>query len=110
MVAGLTPTGAATLPRGCADRVDLRLIIDGSILELVAADVVTATVRLPAPGGGRTISCTPFGGQSIIRAAELRTLEPRRQSAPAMLSRGASAMPAGPAAPDLRAPRISDGT
>ena len=87
MVAGLSPTGAATLPPGCADRVDLRLIIDGSILELVAADVVTATVRLPASVGGRTISCTTFGGRSTIRAAELRTLESRRQRKLSILSR-----------------------
>jgi len=63
LVAGRDPHGTAILPPTADDALHLRLILDGSVLELVADERQTATVRLPEVGGGsRTISCTTIGG------------------------------------------------
>jgi beta-fructofuranosidase len=63
MVAGRDPHGMKIMPATADGSLDLRLILDGSIMELVADDRVTATARLPDIGGdGRTIACTPIGG------------------------------------------------
>ena len=74
LVAGRDPHGATTLPAETADRLDLRIILDGSILEIAAADRVTATIRLPSVGRGRrTFTGSTFGG-SFRLDGELRTL------------------------------------
>jgi beta-fructofuranosidase len=63
LVAGRDPHGATELPASPDGRLRLRLILDGSTLELAADERVTATARLPGIGtGARTISCTTFGG------------------------------------------------
>ncbi len=63
LVAGRDPHGTAILPPTTDGALHLRLILDGSVLELVADERQTATVRLPeVGGGGRTISCTTIGG------------------------------------------------
>ena len=63
LVAGRDPHGTAILPPTPDGALHLRLILDGSVLELVADERQTATVRLPeVGGGGRTISCTTIGG------------------------------------------------
>ena len=72
MVAGRDPHGTATMPPTADGALHLRLFVDGSILELVADDRVTATARLPDVGGdGRTISCTPIGGACVLTRIEL---------------------------------------
>jgi beta-fructofuranosidase len=72
MVAGRDPHGTTIMPPTPDGGMMLRLILDGSILELVADDRVTATARLPDIGGdGRTISCTPIGGACRLSAMEL---------------------------------------
>lgn len=73
MVAGRDPHGTKVLPKTADGALHLRLIMDGSILELVADDRVTATARLPDVGGdGRVISCTPIGGACRLTSIELR--------------------------------------
>lgn len=63
LVAGRDPHGTAVLPPTPDGALRLRMILDGSVLELVADERVTATARLPGVGGGgRTISCTSIGG------------------------------------------------
>jgi len=74
LVAGLSPVGSATLPSACAEELDLRIILDGSILELIAADRVTATVRIPEAEAAWMISCATFAGSCRIVHAELRSL------------------------------------
>lgn len=62
-VAGREAHRATTLPPDPDGRLRLRLILDGSVMELVANDRVTATARLPrAAAGPRTISCSAIGG------------------------------------------------
>jgi hypothetical protein len=54
----------------------MRLIVDGSTLELAVDERVTATARLPVIGGGaRTISCTTFGGACRLQDLETFTLD-----------------------------------
>jgi beta-fructofuranosidase len=78
VVAGRDPHGSATMPPTADDVLHLRVILDGSILELVADDRVTATARLPDVGGGsRTISCTPFGGACELTRIELSAFSER---------------------------------
>lgn len=72
MVAGRDPHGTVIMPATPDGGLELRLILDGSILELVADDRVTATARLPDVGGdGRTISCTPIGGACRLTAVSV---------------------------------------
>ena len=86
LVAGREPTGATTLPPAAAASLELRLILDGSILEVVAADRVTATVRLPTVrASGRTLSFSTFGGSCRVARAELDVIPPidaRRDAIP----------------------------
>jgi beta-fructofuranosidase len=75
-VAGRDPSGTTALPPSTTDALDLRIILDGSILEVVAMDRVTATVRLPAVGSGaRQLSLTTFGGSCRVTRAELFSIE-----------------------------------
>jgi hypothetical protein len=76
IVAGTTPRGMATLPRSSSQQLRLRLILDGSVLEVAAEDRVTATVRLPSVPGERGISMTTFGGVCRIASGHLRSLTP----------------------------------
>lgn len=72
LVAGRDPHGTAILPEKPDSGLDLRIILDGSVLELVADDRVTATARLTDAGGDvRTITCTPFGGTCELSRIEL---------------------------------------
>ena len=72
-VAGRDPHGSTILPPSEDGGRDLRIILDGSALEVVCDDLVTATVRLPAVGGGdRRIICSTFGPTCRIVDAELR--------------------------------------
>ena len=73
-VAGRDPNGSTILPRTADEVLDLRLIVDGSILELVANDRVTATVRLPTLDGQLRMVCSAFGGSCRVLRAELRRL------------------------------------
>jgi beta-fructofuranosidase len=73
LVAGTTPQGTATLPPPSAQDLKLHLILDGSVMEVVAADRVSATVRLPSAIGERSISFVTFGGPARIASAVLRT-------------------------------------
>jgi beta-fructofuranosidase len=73
LVAGTTPQGSAELPPSSSERLRLRLILDGSVLEVVAEDRVTATIRLPSVGGPRSISLVSFGGACEVVKAALRT-------------------------------------
>ncbi len=67
-VAGRDPHGTAILPPLPGGRLRLRLILDGSILELAANDLVTATARLPAAHGEtRTVSVAAIGGGCHVR-------------------------------------------
>jgi len=78
LVAGRDPHGVATMPPTPDGALHLQLILDGSILELVADDRVTATARLPDVGGdGRTISCTPIGGACELSRIELSAFSER---------------------------------
>ncbi len=62
-VAGRDPHGACVLPPTPDGAIRLRLVLDGSVLELSADDRVMATARLPEIGGGsRWITFTTFGG------------------------------------------------
>ncbi len=62
-VAGRDPHGSIVLPEGIERGVHLRLVVDGSVLELVVDERVTATARLPdVADGPRTVACTPIGG------------------------------------------------
>jgi beta-fructofuranosidase len=74
LVAGTTPRGMATLPSSSSKRLRLRMILDGSVLEVAAEDRVTATVRLPSVPGERGISLTTFGGVCRIASGHLRSL------------------------------------
>jgi beta-fructofuranosidase len=76
LVAGLTPHGMTVLPLSTSRRLHLQIIVDGSVLEVVAEDRVTATVRLPSVAGKRSISLTTFGGECRIVTARLRSLGP----------------------------------
>ena len=70
-VAGRDPHGSDILPADPDDRVDLRILVDGSILEVVADQRITATVRRPDhPGGGR-LSIFSIGGTARLFAASL---------------------------------------
>lgn len=72
-VAGRDPHGSTILPPSEDGGRELRIILDGSTLEVVCDDLVTATVRLPAVGGGdRRIICSTFGPTCRIVDAELR--------------------------------------
>jgi len=63
LVAGREPHGSIVLPETPDGALHLRLILDGSVLEMAADDHVTATIRMPEVGGGRrTVSCTAIGG------------------------------------------------
>ncbi len=69
-VAGRDPHGTAILPPAGGDRVRLRLILDGSVLEAVIDDRVTATARLPDDQGGGSIAWTAIGGACSLVDAE----------------------------------------
>ena len=70
-VAGRDPHGSDVLPPEPDGRVDLRILVDGSILEVVADQRITATVRRPDhPGGGR-LSIFSIGGTARLFAARL---------------------------------------
>jgi hypothetical protein len=72
LVAGTTPQGVAVLPASSSRRLLLRLILDGSVLEVVAENRVTATLRLPSVPGDRSISIVTFDGPCRMVSAELR--------------------------------------
>ena len=77
-VAGRGSLTAATLPPSADGRLDLRLLIDGSVLEIEVDRRVMATVRLSAMLGPRqalTVGAT--GGQAAIDAVETWELTPR---------------------------------
>ncbi len=77
MVAGRDPHGTTTLPLTGDGAIRLRVILDGSVMELVADERVTATVRLPeARLGPRTISCTTIGGPCRLTDLEISMLAP----------------------------------
>jgi beta-fructofuranosidase len=76
--AGLSPQGSTVLetPPDTLDPaalpVRLRLIVDGSVLEMVAAETITGTARLPgAREEGRTVRCTTVGGACELRAVSV---------------------------------------
>jgi beta-fructofuranosidase len=76
LVAGRDPHGPTILAPSPDSFVRLRLIVDGSILELAVDERVTATARLPVIGGGtRTVSCTTFGGACRLRDLETFALD-----------------------------------
>jgi beta-fructofuranosidase len=75
LTAGRDPHGSTILPPTSDGLLHLRLILDGSVLELVADERVTATARLPGVSeGGRTISCTAIGGRCRLVDLEVSTL------------------------------------
>ena len=75
LVAGRELQGTTVLPGTEDGALHLRLILDGSVLELAADDRVTATVRMPEVGGGaRTISCTAIGGGCRLADLEVTML------------------------------------
>jgi len=75
MVAGLDPHGTAILPPTPDGTFDLRLIMDGSVLEMVADGRVTATARLPDIGpGAMTVGCTTIGGACRLTDIEMVVL------------------------------------
>jgi beta-fructofuranosidase len=66
-VAGRDPHGTTVLPPAPDGAVHLRLVVDGSVLEMVADDRVTATARLPEIGhGDLTLTCTTLGGSCLL--------------------------------------------
>jgi beta-fructofuranosidase len=72
-VAGRDPHGSTVLPAGSAE-LEMRIILDGSVMELVCDGWITATVRLPSIGdGGRTFELSTLGGACQISDAELRS-------------------------------------
>ena len=73
--AGRDSYGTAILPATPGGAVDLRLILDGSVLELAANDRITATARLPEfRGGVRRITCSTIGGASDLVGIEVLAL------------------------------------
>jgi beta-fructofuranosidase len=75
LVAGRDPHGVTTLPPTPNGTVQLRVVVDGSVLEMVAGDRVTATARLAELGAGDlTLSCTTIGG--TCRLSDLSIAEP----------------------------------
>lgn len=76
LVAGRDPHRMTALPAGASEVLDLRLILDGSILEVLAADRVTATVRLPRVDQSVwQLSLTTFGGSCRVIGAEVFSIE-----------------------------------
>lgn len=76
--AGISSHGTTVLdpPGGATDAADapirLRVIVDGSVLEMVAAETITATARLPgARDEGRIVRCTTVGGACELRAVSV---------------------------------------
>jgi beta-fructofuranosidase len=73
--AGREMRGSTILPPSDHDEVRLRLLLDGSVLEVTADQVVTATARLPEVGGsGRSVVCASIGGDSRVGGVELAEL------------------------------------
>jgi beta-fructofuranosidase len=74
-VAGRDPHGTTILPPTADGHLRLRVVLDGSSLELVADDRVTATARLPGIAGqDRTIALTAIGGSFHLADLEISTL------------------------------------
>lgn len=76
--AGLSPQGTTVLevppdrPDPASLPLRLRLIVDGSVLEMVAAETITATARLPgAREEGRVVRCSTVGGACELRAVSV---------------------------------------
>lgn len=71
-VAGRDPHGSVVLPR-CrrGEAIEFRVIIDGSVIELVANDVVTGTVRRPDVPGACRLTVTALGGSIEMHDVEL---------------------------------------
>jgi beta-fructofuranosidase len=66
-VAGRDPHGSAVLPPGRDDeRIDLWIVIDGTVIELAANDVITAAVRRPDAPGGCRLTVTALGGAADL--------------------------------------------
>lgn len=83
LVAGRHPHGSSILPPTPNGALHLRLVLDGSVLELIADERSTATARLPGVGGGvRTITCTTIGG--ACRLSDLRVKQFGRSSSPVL--------------------------
>lgn len=77
VVAGRDPHGTAILPTRPEDVLDLRLLLDGSVLEVVADDRLTATARMPeVVGDHRTITVTTIGGACGLTALRAGTFSP----------------------------------
>jgi len=81
LVAGRDPHGTTILPPSPDGALRLRLILDGSVLELAADERVTATARLPGIGAGeRSISCTAIGGPCRLADIAVATFPESREA------------------------------
>jgi hypothetical protein len=70
---------SATLPVEDGPVVHLRLLVDGSILELETNSHTMATVRLPPQASaGRSVSLASHGGPTRVRGVEAWPLTSRR--------------------------------
>lgn len=77
LFAGREPHGTTILPPLADGSVHLRIIMDGSVMELVADERITATVRLPeARLGHRVIHCSAIGGDCRLTDMEISMLAP----------------------------------
>ncbi|MEX2183134.1 MAG: glycoside hydrolase family 32 protein [Chloroflexota bacterium] len=71
-VAGRGSLGATTLPTSAGHRLELRLLIDGSVLELEAAGHTMGTVRLSAMHGPRqALTVAAVGGGAVIESIDM---------------------------------------
>jgi beta-fructofuranosidase len=78
-VAGRSSMSSATLPVEDGPVVHLRLLVDGSILELETNSHTMATVRLPPQASaGRSVSLASHGGPTRVRGVEAWPLTSRR--------------------------------
>jgi hypothetical protein len=71
-VAGRSSRSAATLPESDGDTLRLRLIVDGSILEMEANGHTMATARLSQRASrSRTVALGSIGGPTSVHRFEL---------------------------------------
>jgi beta-fructofuranosidase len=83
-VACLDPHRSTVLPPSPDGSIRMRLLLDGSVLELEVDGRITATARLPDVGdGARTITCTTMAGSCLLQdvAVAVGQTEQRSQAA-----------------------------
>lgn len=76
-VAGRSSMSAATEPPDATGRVAIRILVDGSIMELEVNGDTMGTVRLaPHRPGDRSVVISVEGGETLVRGIEVWPLRP----------------------------------